>query len=56
MSLDYADPYAIQYVEVDPAEGIAIANPGNNWKYFSWNVGDADFGLWYVNGHFRLET
>ena len=38
------------------AEGIAIANPGNNWKYFSWNVGDADFGLWYVNGHFRLET
>ena len=56
MSLDYADPYAIQYVEVDSAEGIAIANPGNNWKYFSWNVGDADFGLWYVNGHFRLET
>ena len=56
MSVDFADPYAIEYVEVDPAEGIAIANPGNNWKYFSWNVGDADFGLWYVNGHFRLET
>ncbi|MDA9864008.1 M43 family zinc metalloprotease [Flavobacteriales bacterium] len=56
MSVDFADPYAIEYVEVDPTEGIAIANPGNNWKYFSWNVGDADFGLWYINGHFRLET
>ena len=56
MSVDFADPYAIEYIEVDPAEGIAIANPGNNWKYFSWNVGDADFGLWYINGHFRLET
>ena len=56
MSLDFADPYAIEYVVVDSTEGIAIANPGNNWKYFSWNVGDANFGLWYINGHFRLET
>ena len=56
MSLDFADPYGIEYVEVDSSEGIVIANPGNNWKYFSWDVGDADFGLWYVNDHFRLET
>ncbi|MGB0171670.1 MAG: M43 family zinc metalloprotease [Flavobacteriales bacterium] len=56
MSLDFADPYAIEHVVVDPSEGIMIANPGNNWKYFSWGVGDADFGLWFVNDHFRLET
>ena len=56
MTLDFADPYGIEYVDVDPSEGIAIANPGNNWKYFSWDVGDAEFGLWYINDHFRLET
>ena len=56
MSIDWNDAYGIEYVEVDDSEGIAVANPGNNWKYFSWGVGDADFGLWYINDHFRLET
>ena len=56
MDLDFADPYGIEYVVVDSSEGIAIANPGTNWKWFTWGVGDADFGLWYINDHFRLET
>ena len=54
--LDFAAiTYGIEYVDVDPSEGIAIANPGNNWKYFSWDVGDAEFGLWYINDHFRRD-
>ena len=56
MSLDFADPYGIEHVVVDPSEGIMVANPGNNWKYFDLGVGDAEFGLWYVNNHFRFET
>lgn len=56
MSLDFADPYGIEYIEVDPNDGIMVSNPGNNWKYFTWDVGDAEFGLWFINGHFRLET
>ena len=56
MDLDFADPYGIEYVVVDSTEGIVVANPGTNWKWFSWGVGDADFGLWYINNHFRLET
>ena len=56
MTLDLADPYGIEHVIVDPSEGIMVANPGNNWKYFDLGVGDAEFGLWYVNNHFRFET
>ena len=33
MSLDFADPYGIEHVVVDPSEGIMVANPGNNWKH-----------------------
>ena len=56
MAVDFADHYAIEYVNISATENIAIANPGNNWKWFTLDVGDADYGLWYINEYFRLET
>ena len=56
ISLDFNDYYEIEYVNISESEIISIANPGNAWKWFTLDVGDADYGLWYVNEYFRLET
>ncbi len=56
ISVDFTDHYAIEYVNISATENISISNPGNEWKWFSLGVGDAEYGLWYVNGYFRLET
>ena len=56
LSVDFADHYAIQYENISASENISIANPGNEWKWFTLGVGDADYGLWYVNEYFRFET
>ncbi len=56
MAVDFADHYAIEYVNISVTENIGIANPGNEWKWFTLDVGDADYGLWYINEYFRLET
>ena len=56
LAIEFADPYAIVHEVVDAAAAIQIAHPGASWKWFSLGVGDADFGLWYINDHFRLET
>ena len=56
LSVDFADHYAIEYVNISDSENISIANPGNEWKWFSLDAGDANYGLWYVNDFFRLET
>lgn len=56
LSLDFADPHGIVYQAVDPEGSISVSSTGTPWKWFSWGVGDADFGLWYINDHFRLET
>jgi hypothetical protein len=56
ISIDFSDPYAIEYVNISESEIISVANPGNAWKWFTLDVGDADYGLWYVDEYFRLET
>ena len=56
LAVDFVNNYAIEYVNISASENISVANPGNEWKWFSLGVGDADYGLWYVNDYFRLET
>ncbi len=56
LSVDFADHYAIEYENISASENISIANPGNEWKWFTLGVGDAEYGLWYVNEYFRFET
>jgi hypothetical protein len=56
LAVDFANNYAIEYVNISASENISVANPGNEWKWFSLGVGDADYGLWSVNDYFRLET
>ena len=56
LSVDFADHYAIEYENISASENISIANPGNEWKWFTLDVGDAEYGLWYVNEYFRFET
>ena len=56
LSVDFADHYAIEYENISASENISIANPGNEWKWFTFGVGDAEYGLWYVNEYFRFET
>ena len=55
-ALDFADPYGIVHQVIPADDPISIADPGQNWKWFSIGVGDGDFGLWYINDHFRFET
>ncbi len=56
LTLDFADPYGIVHEDVTPEGSVAVSSGGLEWKWFTWGVGDADFGLWYINDHFRLET
>jgi hypothetical protein len=56
ISVDFNNNYEVEYVNISASENISIANPGNEWKWFTLGVGDADYGLWYVNEYFRLET
>ncbi len=52
-SLDFRDPYTIIYEMTDT---ISISETAQTWNPFGFGVGDADFGLWYVNNVYRLET
>jgi hypothetical protein len=56
LAIDFRSNYHVEYVNISESEIINIANPGNEWKWFSLGVGDAEFGLWYVNEFFRFET
>jgi len=56
ISVDFNNHYEVEYVNISASENISIANPGNEWKWFTLGVGDADYGLWYINEYFRLET
>jgi len=56
ISVDFNNHYEVEYVNISASENISIANPGNEWKWFTLGIGDADYGLWYVNDYFRLET
>ena len=56
LAIDFADPYAIVHAVIEEDAEIQIAHPGLEWKWFTLDVGDADFGLWYINDHFRFET
>jgi hypothetical protein len=55
-SIDFNDHYEIDYTNISESEIIQISNPGTEWKWFSLDVGDAEYGLWYVDEYFRLET
>jgi len=52
-SLDFSDPYSIVYEMTDT---ISVSESAETWKSFDFGIGDADFGLWYVNDVYRLET
>jgi hypothetical protein len=56
LSFDFADHYAIKYENSSASENISIANPGNDWKWFTLGFGNAEYGLWYLNEYFRFET
>jgi hypothetical protein len=56
ISVDFNNHYEVEYVNISASENISIANPGNEWKWFTLGIGDADYGLWYINEYFRLET
>jgi hypothetical protein len=56
ISVDFDNHYEVEYVNISASENISIANPGNEWKWFTLGIGDADYGLWYINEYFRLET
>jgi len=56
IAYDFKGDYQIEYVNSSEIEEISVSNSGNNWKYFSLDIGDAEFGLWYVNEVFRFET
>ena len=56
LGIDFKDAYHIEYVNSSVEEEISVSNAGNDWKYFSLDIGDAEFGLWYVNEVFRFET
>jgi hypothetical protein len=56
ISVDFNNHYEVEYLNISASENISIANPGNEWKWFTLGIGDADYGLWYVNDYFRLET
>ena len=51
-SLAFKDPYSIVYNDL---EDIVITS-SNNWKYFSLDYGNGNFGGWYHEGNLRLET
>lgn len=53
-SVDFKDTYEVVYVE-NPGQ-VSVSLTGESWKWFSLGVGDADYGLWYVNDYYRLET
>ena len=55
-AVDFSDPYGIVHAVVPEDNPISVANPGLDWKWFTIDVGDGNFGLWYINDHFRFET
>jgi hypothetical protein len=56
LGIDFKDAYHVEYVNSSEEEEISVSNSGNDWKWFSLDVGDAEYGLWYVNEVFRFET
>ena len=56
LGIDFKDSYHIEYVNSSAEEEISISNAGNDWKYFNLDIGDAAYGLWYVDEVFRFET
>ena len=56
MGIDFKDSYHIEYVNSSVEEEISVSDAGNDWKWFSLDVGDAEYGLWYINEYFRFET
>ena len=56
IGIDFKDSYHIEYLNSSAEEEISVSNTGNDWKWFSLDVGDADYGLWYIEEYFRFET
>ncbi len=56
LGIDFKDSYHIEYVNSSEEEEVSVSDSGNNWKFFSLDIGDAEYGLWYVNEVFRFET
>ena len=56
IGIDFNDSYHIEYVNSSAIEEVSVSNSGNDWKWFSLDVGDADYGLWYNDEYFRFET
>ena len=56
IGIDFKDSYHIEYVNSSAIEEVSVSNSGNDWKWFSLDVGDAVYGLWYNDEYFRFET
>jgi len=56
ISIDFADHYGILHTEVSTEEPISVSSIGNEWYWFTLGMGNAGYGLWYVNDVFRLDT
>ncbi|NLR60316.1 T9SS type A sorting domain-containing protein [Chitinophaga polysaccharea] len=52
LGIHFIDPYKIVYNDIPDI----VINSANIWTYFSFNVGDGDFGGWLNSGKLRLET
>jgi len=56
LAVDFKDDYRIEYLNVSADEDLSVSSSGNDWKWFSLEVGDADYGLWYIEQVLRFET
>ena len=56
LGVDFKDNYRIEYLNVAADEDLSVSSSANDWKWFSLNVGDADYGLWYIEQVLRFET
>ena len=56
LEIDFKGDYGIEYSNVSADQEISVSSEGNDWKWFSLDVGDAEYGLWYIDQIFRFET
>ena len=51
--IKFYDPYNIVYYD---NEDYLVSSNGPDWKWFELGFGMSNYGLWYVNGNYRIET
>jgi len=51
--IKFYDPFNIVYYD---NEDYLVSSNGPDWKWFELGFGMSNYGLWYVNGNYRIET